>query len=217
MVRTKAKRQQPPVADDELTAIDNRLRSALAFASPGVEPDWAKWVETSPAGLSDSARSELFLRAVNGERLSMNERSRLFGHCFDDRTQLPQEQRAAVANILRQIAIDYAGAHARYAEIVLKGARAFVKVSIDGKAMITTMRAAILYGIWIFLSNPKLGRALCYCHYEKCGRFFFAIGGEGKRGRSQRLYCDHKDDHGHDHGRLADNARAAERMRTKRK
>jgi hypothetical protein len=206
MTRTTRTKHTKPSIDDE-------LRSALAFASPGSEPDWAKWVETSPEGLSDRARSELFIRAVNDEKLSMDERSRLFGYCFDDHTQLPQEQRVAVGNILGEIATDYDGARARLTEIVLKGARAFVKISIDGKALITTMRAAIFYGIWIFLSNPELGRALCYCRYKPCGRFFFEIGGAGKRGRPQRLYCDHEDGH----GRLADNANAAERMATKRK
>jgi hypothetical protein len=196
-----------------MPSIDDDIRAALAFASPGQEPDWGKWVETSPEGLSQRARSELFLRAVNGEKLSMEERSRLFGYCFDNRTQLPPEQRTAVGNILREIATDYAGSQAKYAGTVLKGARAFVKISIDGKTLITTMRAAIFYGIWIFLSNPDLGHALCYCRYQPCGRFFFAIGGAGKRGRPQRLYCDHKDDLGnYDHGRLADNANAAERM-----
>jgi len=213
MARTRRNQGAPQAKKQLKPDINDQLRSLFAYASPGVEPDWATWANTAPIGLDARERSKLLLAAANGEALSSDQWNQLIGYSFDHGSvRVPNDARLVVCKYLNEIATDFAAAAKRYESEFRAAARVFVKVSIDGQILVTTMRSALIYGIWLFLSKPELGRALCFCHYRHCGKFFFEIRGGGKRGRPQRLYCDNPNDH----GRLEDDASAAKRMDERR-
>jgi hypothetical protein len=213
MIRTSSKAKTPRTGRSG-AAIDDQLRSALAFATPSTRvvdfSELRQWLRTAPAGLGDRGRCELLLRAANGEPLTAVAWRQLAGgniHEFrGGRVALPDQVVQALGVTLESIVDDYQGALRTLEPDFRAVAGAAVMRSIDGRIIAQSMKAAIAYGVWLFLSTPELGRALCRCRYRECRKFFFEIRIAGHRGRPQRLYCEPA------HLRLEDDAAAPERM-----
>jgi hypothetical protein len=191
----------------------------LAFATPPSRVvdfgELRQWLRTAPAGLDDRERCELLLRAANGELLTAAAWRALAGgnvHEFrGELVPLPDEVLQPLCGTLESIVDDYAGATRRLEQDFRASAGTAVMRSIDGRIVAQSMHAGITYAIWLFLSTPALGLALCRCRYRECNKFFFEIRGDGKAGRPQRLYCEPE------HRKLENNAAAPERMRNARR
>lgn len=164
---------------------------AILAATAGLEP------------LTQRERCELFLRAVNGERLPADGWERLVGaHESGPRvdTLMYKEAAPALRSALSHIVVDPAAAikdvGANAAAIVNDSVLVIPTLGVVGRKwdqserLVTRSRGhALIYALTLFLDPEKpFGRLLRQCRWSQCGRF--AISEPPKsRGQPPSYYC----------------------------